>query len=65
MAGTVGRIVGGSSQFMNRGPDHWHPNPDFFYRHGAGSLHDIGPYYISHLVAITLARWPSSTRPPA
>jgi len=48
--GAVGRIVGGSAQFMNHGPDHWHPNPDFFYRHGAGSLHDMGPYYISHLV---------------
>jgi predicted dehydrogenase len=49
-AGAVGRIVSGSAQFMNHGPDHWHPNPDFFYRHGAGSLHDMGPYYISHLV---------------
>lgn len=49
-AGTVGRIVGGSAMFMNHGPDHWHPNPDFFYRPGAGPLHDMGPYYISHLV---------------
>jgi predicted dehydrogenase len=49
-AGMVGRIVGGSAQFMNHGPDHWHPNPDFFYRSGGGSLHDMGPYYISHLV---------------
>jgi predicted dehydrogenase len=49
-AGTVGRIVGGSAMFMSHGPDHWHPNPDFFYRPGAGPLHDMGPYYISHLV---------------
>src|SRR5258706_4903757 len=49
-AGTVGQIVGGSAQFMNHGPDHWHPNPDFFYRPGGGPLHDMGPYYISHLV---------------
>jgi len=49
-AGTVGRIVGGMATFMGHGPDHWHPNPDFFYRHGAGPLHDMGPYYISHLV---------------
>jgi predicted dehydrogenase len=49
-AGTVGRIVGGSAHFMGHGPDHWHPNPDFFYRPGAGPLHDMGPYYISHLV---------------
>ncbi len=49
-AGTVGRIVGGSAMFMSHGPDHWHPNPGFFYRAGAGPLHDMGPYYISHLV---------------
>jgi predicted dehydrogenase len=49
-AGVVGRIVGGSAHFMNHGPDHWHPNPDFFYGHGAGPLHDMGPYYLSHLV---------------
>ena len=49
-AGAVGRIVGGSAHFMNHGPDHWHPNPDFFYGQGAGPLHDMGPYYISHLV---------------
>ena len=49
-AGSVGRIVGGSAVFMNHGPDHWHPNPDFFYRPGGGPMHDLGPYYISHLV---------------
>ncbi len=49
-AGEVGRIVGGTAHFMNHGPDHWHPNPGFFYRHGAGPLHDVGVYYVSHLV---------------
>ena len=49
-SGAVGRIVGGSAHFMNHGPDHWHPNPDFFYGQGAGPMLDMGPYYISHLV---------------
>ena len=49
-AGTVGRIVGGSAHFMGHGPDHWHPNPAFFYQPGAGPMMDMGPYYISHLV---------------
>ncbi|HKE94019.1 MAG TPA: Gfo/Idh/MocA family oxidoreductase [Povalibacter sp.] len=49
-AGAVGRIAGGSAHFMNHGPDHWHPNPDFFYGPGGGPMHDMGPYYISHLV---------------
>ncbi len=49
-AGAVGRIVGGSAHFMGHGPDHWHPNPAFFYQPGAGPMMDMGPYYISHLV---------------
>ena len=49
-AGKVGRIVGGSAHFMGHGPDHWHPNPAFFYQPGAGPMMDMGPYYISHLV---------------
>ena len=49
-ANTVGRIVGGSAHFMGHGPDHWHPNPAFFYQPGAGPMMDMGPYYISHLV---------------
>ncbi len=48
--GAVGRIVAGSAQFMSRGPDHWHPNPEFFYLPGGGPMHDMGPYYITHLV---------------
>lgn len=29
-----------------------HPNPDFFYQPGAGPLYDIGPYYMSALLAL-------------
>jgi predicted dehydrogenase len=49
-AGTVGPIRHGTAQFMNHGPDHWHPNPAFFYQPGAGPLHDVGVYYLTHLV---------------
>jgi predicted dehydrogenase len=49
-AATVGTIRNGTAHFMNHGPDHWHPNPDFFYRHGAGPLFDVGVYYVTHLV---------------
>ncbi|MCB1489962.1 MAG: gfo/Idh/MocA family oxidoreductase, partial [Bauldia sp.] len=30
--------------------EHWHPNPTFFYRPGAGPMFDIGPYYLTTLV---------------
>ena len=49
-AGTVGPIRHGTAHFMCHGPDHWHPNPDFFYQKGAGPLLDVGVYYITHLV---------------
>jgi predicted dehydrogenase len=49
-AGTVGSIRHGTAHFMNHGPDDWHPNPGFFYRHGAGPMFDMGVYYITHLV---------------
>jgi predicted dehydrogenase len=30
--------------------EHWHPNPDFFFKPGGGPVLDLGPYYISNLV---------------
>jgi predicted dehydrogenase len=49
-AGTVGVIRHGSAHLMSHGPDHWHPNPDFFYQPGAGPMFDMGVYYLTHLV---------------
>lgn len=48
--GAAGAIRHGTAQFMNHGPDHWHPNPAFFYQKGGGPLHDVGVYYLTHLV---------------
>jgi predicted dehydrogenase len=49
-AGTIGTIRHGTAHFMCHGPDHWHPNPAFFYQQGAGPLMDVGVYYLTHLV---------------
>jgi len=35
---------------MNHGPEHWHPDPDFYYQVGAGPMFDMGPYYLTALV---------------
>ena len=48
--GMVGRIVAGTCHVMSHGMEHWHPNPDFFFKPGAGPILDIGPYYIASLV---------------
>ena len=49
-AGTIGTVRHGTAHFMSHGPDHWHPNPAFFYQPGAGPMLDMGVYYLTHLV---------------
>ena len=49
-AGRVGRIVAGSAFLLSRGMEHWHPDPEFFFKPGGGPILDVGPYYIGALV---------------
>ncbi|MBT9492783.1 MAG: Gfo/Idh/MocA family oxidoreductase [Paucibacter sp.] len=51
-ADRIGRIVAGQACMMERGPDDWHPNPEVFYRPGAGPLMDMGVYYLTQLVQL-------------
>lgn len=48
--GRIGRVLAGSAMLMSHGMEHWHPDPEFFYRRGGGPVLDIGPYYLSALV---------------
>ncbi|MHB1598847.1 MAG: Gfo/Idh/MocA family protein [Acidimicrobiales bacterium] len=48
-AGAIGTPVAATAFVLGRGPDHWHPSPQFFYEHGAGPLLDMGPYYVTAL----------------
>ncbi|MDR1469566.1 MAG: Gfo/Idh/MocA family oxidoreductase [Spirochaetaceae bacterium] len=50
--GWIGRPVAGTAFLMSRGPEHWHPAPEFFYAKGGGPLFDMGPYYITALVSL-------------
>lgn len=50
--GAIGEPVAASAFMMSRGPEAWHPNPNFFYQPGAGPLFDVGPYYLTALVAL-------------
>jgi len=47
--GYIGRVVAASAFMMGRGPDHWHPDPEFFYKYGGGPMMDMGPYYVTAL----------------
>lgn len=48
--GSIGTVIGGTCHLMNHGMEHWHPNPDFFYKPGGGPVLDLGPYYIANLI---------------
>jgi predicted dehydrogenase len=50
--GRVGQIITGLAAVMNRGMEHWHPNPAVFYQKGAGPVLDLGPYYVAALTAL-------------
>ncbi len=50
--GTIGQPVAATAFFGNHGPEHWHPNAGFYYQPGAGPMFDMGPYYLTALVAL-------------
>jgi predicted dehydrogenase len=49
-SGRIGIPVAGAAAVLSHGMEHWHPNPAFFYQHGGGPIHDLGPYYVTQLV---------------
>ncbi|GGK75420.1 oxidoreductase [Sphaerisporangium melleum] len=51
-AGLIGAPVAATAVMQNPGPESWHPNPEFLFQRGAGPLFDIGPYYLTALVAM-------------
>jgi len=52
-AGHIGRPTAGTATLMLPGHERWHPNPDFYYAGpGAGPLFDMGPYYITAMIAL-------------
>lgn len=48
--GYIGEIIGANAQMLCHGHETWHPDPEFYYKHGGGPLFDMGPYYITALV---------------
>jgi len=50
--GWIGKPLAATAFVMNHGPEHWHPDPAFFYQTGGGPLFDIGPYYLTALVSL-------------
>ena len=50
--GSIGDVTAASAFVISHGHEWFRPNPEFFYRPGAGPLLDIGPYYVTALVSL-------------
>jgi len=50
--GQIGTPVAATAFMLNHGMERWHPDPYFFYQPGAGPMFDIGPYYLTALIAM-------------
>ena len=50
--GAIGTPIAATAFFLNHGMENWHPDPTFFYQPGAGPLFDLGPYYLTALIAM-------------
>ncbi|WP_010257376.1 Gfo/Idh/MocA family protein [Treponema primitia] len=48
--GWIGKPIAATAFMMNHGHEHWHPDPEFYYKAGAGPMFDMGPYYLTALV---------------
>jgi len=50
--GLIGKPVAAAATMISHGHESWHPNPEFYYKTGAGPMFDMGPYYITALISL-------------
>jgi predicted dehydrogenase len=50
--GVIGLPVAATSFMLCGGHESWHPDPEFYYQIGGGPMFDMGPYYLTALVAL-------------
>ena len=50
--GRIGRPTGFTANLVSPGHELWHPAPEFYYKKGGGPMMDMGPYYITALIAL-------------
>lgn len=50
--GWIGTPIGATAFMVGGGHESWHPAPEFYYQHGGGPMFDMGPYYLTALVAM-------------
>jgi predicted dehydrogenase len=52
-SGRIGVPVAAQGFIMGRGPEPWHPSPEFFYKRGGSPMLDMGPYYVTAVRRLT------------
>ena len=50
--GWIGRPVSMTCFMQCHGHESWHPDPEFYYQTGGGPMFDMGPYYLTALIAM-------------
>jgi predicted dehydrogenase len=50
--GAIGEPVAATAFLLCHGHEHWHPDPAFYYQAGGGPMFDMGPYYLTALMAL-------------
>jgi predicted dehydrogenase len=62
--GVIGEPVGATAFMLCHGHESWHPDPAFYYKVGGGPMFDMGPYYLTALIALIggIRRVTGSTR---
>jgi predicted dehydrogenase len=50
--GWIGEPVAATAFMLCHGHESWHPAPEFYYQTGGGPMFDMGPYYLTALVAL-------------
>jgi len=50
--GWIGEPVAATAFMLCHGHESWHPAPEFYYKIGGGPMFDMGPYYLTALVAL-------------
>lgn len=51
-SGAIGVPIAATAAMRSRGPEGWHPSPEFFFKPGGGPMLDMGPYYLTALAAM-------------
>ncbi|WP_194287425.1 Gfo/Idh/MocA family protein [Gracilibacillus oryzae] len=50
--GMIGEPISATAFMMGPGHERWHPDPAFYYQVGGGPMFDMGPYYLTALIAL-------------